>query len=78
MANQENLVKIGQEGFSVMEDLFGQAKMLETLPEAHENRVKKSRSGWRKSAASRTIDCNQAAKKYGGVVILDATSEYRT
>ncbi|KAL8514990.1 hypothetical protein ACS0TY_013902 [Phlomoides rotata] len=74
MANQENLVKIGEEGFCMLEDLYGQAKMLESLPQPQNAGLTKNR---KKSATPRTIDCNQAAKKYGGVVIMDVKTEYR-
>lgn len=77
MANQENLVKIGQEGFSMVDDFYGQTRRSESLPQTHENPVQKSYPKWRNVATSRTIDCNQAAKKYGGVVIMDGRRKYR-
>ncbi|KAL0348637.1 UNVERIFIED_CONTAM: hypothetical protein Sangu_1091500 [Sesamum angustifolium] len=69
MAHQENLVKIAQEGFALVEEFYSRSRRPERLP--HENPVQKTYPVWRSFATPKTIDTYQAAKKYGGIVVLD-------
>ncbi|KAL0388832.1 UNVERIFIED_CONTAM: Polygalacturonase [Sesamum radiatum] len=76
MAHQENLVKIAQEGFALVEEFYSRSRRPERLP--HENPVQKTYPVWRSFATTKTIDTYQAAKKYGGIVVLDGRRKYRT
>ncbi|KAK4405521.1 Exopolygalacturonase [Sesamum angolense] len=76
MAHQENLVKIAQEGFALVEEFYSRSRRPERLP--HENPVQKTYPVWRSFATPKTIDTYQAAKKYGGIVVLDGRRKYRT
>lgn len=67
MADQ--LVKIGQEGFFAVEQLYngGGGRPMPKIP--HKSRK------WVGEAPPRSIDCKEAAKKYGGLLVMDG--EYR-
>lgn len=59
----EELFKVGIEGFSTVEQLYGGVRLPETRIPEHKKRGKE--------APQRTIDCTQAAKKYGGLLMVD-------
>lgn len=61
-----DLVKIGREGFSTVEQLYGGGRWPENLPPTHKIPPYQK---WG-NEAPRTIDCNEAAKKYGGLVMI--------
>ena len=62
----DNLVKIGQEGFSTVEQLYGKARWPDPK---RENLLYKK---WGNEAPHKsTIDCYEAAKKYGGLVLVE-------
>ncbi|PIN06104.1 hypothetical protein CDL12_21350 [Handroanthus impetiginosus] len=74
MAPQQDLVKIGQEGFSVLEKFF----YLENKTPPRENDVQKPDPKSRNPKKKTVIDsASQADKKYGGVVIIDGQGKYR-
>lgn len=56
----DNLVKIGQEGFSTVEQLYGKAL-----------RPDPKRKWGNEAPHKSTIDCYEAAKKYGGLVLVE-------
>lgn len=72
MADQ--LLKIGQEGFFAVEQLYNRGG---GRPESRPPMLKnphKSRK-WGGEAPPRSIDCKEAAKTYGGLLVMDG--EYR-
>ncbi|KAG6428353.1 hypothetical protein SASPL_112604 [Salvia splendens] len=71
MANhQENLKKIAQE-FVMMEEMYSRMRRMER---------DSVQNPWRNFGAApipKTIDSNQAAKKYGGVLVMEGRRIYR-
>ncbi|PIN06105.1 hypothetical protein CDL12_21351 [Handroanthus impetiginosus] len=70
MTSQQDPVKIAQEGISMLEELL----YLKNKGPARENDVQKPYPKGINFAPPKkdtTIDCNQATKKYGGIVIID-------
>lgn len=64
----EELFKVGLEGFSTVDQLYGGLRLPESRTPARDRRGKES--------PPRTIDCTQAAKKYGGLVMMDGKREF--
>lgn len=80
MANQDKLVKIAQEGFFMVEEFYPvRTRRVERYQrQPQETPVQKSfPSVWRNFQTPKTIDSNQAAKLYGGIVISDGRREFR-
>ncbi|PIN06103.1 hypothetical protein CDL12_21349 [Handroanthus impetiginosus] len=76
MTSQQDPVKIAQEDFSMLEGVLH----LKNKGPPRENDVQKPYPKGTNFAAPKknpTIDCNQAAKKYGGIVIIDGRGNYR-
>ncbi|KAH6831885.1 hypothetical protein C2S53_012760 [Perilla frutescens var. hirtella] len=80
MANQDNLKKIAQE-FVVIEEISKRMRRLQERQPLHETpHVQNSYPIWRgynNYPAPKTIDSNQAAKKYGGVLVMEGRRKYR-
>lgn len=75
MAHQDNLNKIAQD-FIMMDDLYNRKRRQERQP--YEACVQTSYSIWRSYAPPKTtIDCTQAAKRYGGVLVMEGRRKYR-
>lgn len=71
MADQlQNLLKIGQEGFFAVEQLYNGGGRPESRPPTLKNPHKNKKRG--DEAPPRSIDCKEAAKKYGGLLVIDA------
>ncbi|KAK6161076.1 hypothetical protein DH2020_004457 [Rehmannia glutinosa] len=66
MAPQENLSKIAKEGFAIIDEFYSRSRRQES--QIREYPVQKSYPIWRSFATPKTIDSNQAAKRYGGVL----------
>lgn len=73
MAHQENLKKIAQE-FVMLEEMYNRMRRMER--QQHES-AQNSYQIRRNFGAPKTIDSNQAAKKYGGVVVMEGRRKYR-
>lgn len=76
MAHQDNknLKKIAQE-FAMIEEMCSRMRRLERQP--HDSHVPNSYQIWRNYPPPKTIDSNQAAKKYGGVIVMEGWRKYR-
>ncbi|PIN06102.1 hypothetical protein CDL12_21348 [Handroanthus impetiginosus] len=76
MAPQQDLVKIAQEDFSMLEEFH----YLKNKSPPCENDVQKpypKRINFAAPKKNTTIDCYEAAKKYGGTLIIDGQVKYR-
>ncbi|KAK6161079.1 hypothetical protein DH2020_004460 [Rehmannia glutinosa] len=75
MAPQENLSKIAKEGFAIIDEFYSRSRRQES--QICEYPVQKSYPIWRSFATPKTIDSNQAAKRYGGIESMVATQQSR-
>lgn len=76
MAHKENLVKIGQEAFSIVEDFYGGRARAKSECPPDKDPVQKPYPKRRNLPPPKTIDIFQAARKYGGVVIMEGRIKY--
>ncbi|KAL1548124.1 hypothetical protein AAHA92_16399 [Salvia divinorum] len=66
--HQENLKKVAKE-FIMIEEMYSRMRRMER---------DSAQNPWRNfGAAPKTIDSNQAAKKYGGVLVMEGKRIYR-
>ncbi|PIN08805.1 hypothetical protein CDL12_18624 [Handroanthus impetiginosus] len=75
MASQQDLVKVAQEDFSILEEFL----YLKNKSPPRENDVQKpdpKRINFAAPKKNTTIDCYQAAEKYGGILIIDGLVKY--
>lgn len=73
MAQQDNLKKIAQE-FVMIDEICSRMRRPERQP--YES-MQGTYQVWRGYNAPKTIDSTQAAKKYGGVLVMEGRRKYR-
>ncbi|KAL6519804.1 hypothetical protein OROMI_032698 [Orobanche minor] len=73
--NKENLAKIADEGFAIIDEIYYRKKRLEN--QIHEHPSPKSPPIRKDFGKPKAIDCNEAAKRYGGVIIKEVRRKDR-
>ncbi|KAL6522859.1 hypothetical protein OROHE_016706 [Orobanche hederae] len=73
--NTENLAKIADEGFAIIDEIYYRKKRQEN--QVHEHPSPKSPPIMKDFGKPKAIDCNETAKRYGGVIIKEVLRKDR-
>lgn len=76
MAHKEHLEKVGQDGFAMLKECK-RGRLTHVTHEIEVQNPSPCPNSINFLAIPRTLDCNQAAKKYGGVVVKDFRRKFR-